>query len=123
MTKTQFTTFISHIIKARHYRGHGIHSPYLYSYVREVIIKKGDLCDLTIKKYPGKKIEITTDTEVALNSDAYISILKSPFKTKAEKKYWKTNRPSKKILTVHLPHYMVIFRDERVHNQHFMIRK
>ncbi len=123
MNRSRFVTYLNHFIKARHYRGHGIHSPYLYSYVREVVIVKGDICKMTIDRYPEKKVQVTDSAEEALNSDAYISIIKKPFKTVEDKKFWHANRPGMNILTIHLPHHIVIFRDNRVHNQHFEIRR
>lgn len=123
MTFAELITYLGHLIKARHFRGHGIHSPYLYSYVREVVIKRGDIYHLTVAKYPGKRIEVVTDVSSALSSDAYITILHRPFRTMDERRLWKTERSGKEFLTIHLPHDIVIFRDERLHNQHFTIRR
>jgi len=123
MTAAELYTYIGHFIKARHYRGHGIHSPYLYAFVREVVLQKGELPKLIADKYPGKEIEIVTNVNEALSSSAYITILHRPFRTFEEKRLWKNARPTKEILTVHLPHDMIIFRDERLHNQHFSIRR
>lgn len=123
MTAYQFLTYVGHFITAGHFRGHGIHSPYLYDFIRSVVIRKGDIVELTRSRYPEKEIEVCNSVEELFNSTAYISFLMEPFRSSSEHALWKSRRAAESCLSIHLPHHIIIFRDPKLNNQHFSVRR
>lgn len=123
MTICKLATRINHFFTAKHYRGHGIHSPFLYDFIREVVIKNDseNIVKAIQNHYAPHRVEQVSSID-GISKGAYIAILESPFVSKSEREKWLNWRGKNKCLTVHLKNYMVIFFDQRLNNQHFKVR-
>ncbi len=48
--------YLGYLLKARHTRGHGIHSPYIYSLVSEVLFDRNDYADYKVFRSIRRKM-------------------------------------------------------------------
>lgn len=123
MTWFELGVRINHFFTAKHYRGHGIHSPYLYDFVRNVLVttKNQDLVQRIEEKYlPHKTIFINSLDNI--DKEAYIAILARPFRSKNHYRKWIAWRKKHPCTSVHLKNFVILFFDNKLQNQHFKIR-
>ena len=123
MTYYQLYSRLRHFFVARHYRGHGIHSPSLYDLVRQVFMKSpSDEIERNLAEvFPNALIISSGDIQV-LESQADIKIVLRPFKSSADYRRWCVWRAENACQSVWLKSALVIFHDPRLQNQHFDIR-
>lgn len=123
MSGYQLYMRLKHLFMARHFRGHGIHSPYLYDFVRNILIRSDirHISEALACHYPSRRI-VDVWSVVEIPTDAYIVVLWGPFRCSADRAEWASWRSSNACLSVWLKRCIVIFFDTRLNDQHFAIR-
>lgn len=123
MTLFELGTRINHFFTAKHFRGHGIHSPFLYDFVRTVVLKdrKKEFVMRVENRYWPNRTQFVNSVD-RIDFFAYAVILSHPFSSRYQYKKWLVWRKKHRCLSVHLPGHIVIFFDRRLQDQHFKIR-
>lgn len=108
MTIYQFYTRIEHLLTARHWRGHGVHSPAMYWFIRNVLI-------------PTRKKDLPA-TIRALYPPHEVALWPNPFATRREKQLFRRWYAENHVVVAHLPGLIVLFFDPKRPKQYFKIR-
>lgn len=111
---------LKHSLTARHYRGHGIHSPFLYDFIRTVLLKSSsqkDMLQRVEEKYNSRPLEISAISEI---SSASIVFLPSNILNHSD--IWSKWRSENECLSIWLKYGILLFFDPKLPNQHFNIR-
>ena len=117
-------TRITHFVTAKHRHGHGIHSPMIYDFVRNVVDgnSRKSLVDRIEDHYPAKKVHYAITPDRLYDYDAFISIIHYPFKSKELNNKWEIWRNNNSCLSISLKNCIVIFWDTQLPNRHYKIR-
>ncbi len=108
MTGYQLKTRWIHFWTARHWRGHGIHSPFLYGFVRGVVLRvpRKEWTRVIFERYGTQQVRL----------------LPEPFTDRREHEMfeaWVAAHPS---AVVELPGLIVVFLDPALQPQRFRVR-
>lgn len=118
-----FYSRLRHFFVAKHYRGHGVHSPFMYDFIRTVVM--GDEAENFIlrveNRYWPNKTKFVSSVD-QLDSFYYVSVLGEPFRSRLQYKKWLQWRSDHKCMSIYLKGYLVVFFDRRLPNQHFVVR-
>ncbi len=108
MTLYQLYTRLEHFFTARHWRGHGVHSPAMYDFIRNVVI-------------PTPKRELPAAIRAAYSPDQ-VALLPNPFATRLEKQAFRQWYAQNHVVVADLPGLIVLFFDPKRPKQYFRIR-
>lgn len=124
MTLYQFRTRIHHLLKAKHWRGHGIHSPMLYSLIREEIMRypKKLLAQRLAFRFGEDRVTVVENArDIAIGMN-YCVILKEPFIDKDQEKIIEQLYQNNHCTMLHCQGFLVIFFDPKLNKQYIMLR-
>lgn len=112
---------------ARHYGGHGIHSPFLYGFLTDLYARprhKGlhQLLDERIEQGEFGSVSYVRSLDQLVKDQSEVVVWEEPFISAQEHLEWKGWRKQNKVLSIWLPRAIVVFRQEKLPNQHFKIR-
>ena len=130
MNRYQLYTRMRHAASARHWRGHGVHSPLMYRFVREVAMplrRRRELPE-AIEAWCGTEWRVAeVDSDDALEKATpagvkTIVLLREPFRSAAERRAFKTWFDRTHVVAAHLQGWLVLFFDPKLQKQYFRIR-
>lgn len=126
MTRYQFYTRLRHALTARHWRGHGIHSPMMYRFVREVVLphRRRRLPEVIAARYGAENVKIVRSvTELTDGKEVkQVVCLCEPFRTARERRDFERWFTNTHVVAVHLQGLLVLFFDQKLQKQFFRIR-
>lgn len=126
MTIYQFYTRLRHAFTAAHWRGYAIHSPMMYRFIREVVIRtrRSRLPDAIAERYGAKNVAVVDSVAelLALDSPRGIVLLREPFRSAAERREFEDWYRGAHVVAAHLQGLMVLFFDPKLQKQFFRIR-
>lgn len=124
MNGFQLRTRVVHFFRARHWRGHGIHSPMVYSLVREVVMRcrKRDLALELIARFGEQRVVVVENVEQVWQNQRYCIILKEPFRSKEQQASWELFYGQKHCTAVICRGWMLVFFDPKLQKQCFWVR-
>ncbi len=109
---------------SKHNNGHGIHSPMIYDFVRNVV--KGnprkDLIERIEDHYPRQKVHFAITPKHLSDSREFISILGHTFNSSMQRREWNKWRKENSCFSVRLKNCIVVFWDPQLPNRHINIR-
>ena len=119
-----FYSRLTHFLSAKHRNGHGIHSPMIYDFVRNVIggNRRKDLIERIEDHYPQKKVHFAITPDNLSGSTEFISILGHTFNSRNQYIKWKRWRKKHPCHSIRLKNCIVIFWDPQLPNRHYKIR-
>lgn len=129
MTRYQLYTRLRHAIRARHWRGHGVHSPLMYRFVREVAmpVRRRELPE-AIKAWCGEEWRVVAvDSVDELETAAFVGtktvvLLREPFRSADERRTFEAWFDRTHVVAAHLQGLLVLFLDPKLQKQFFRIR-
>ncbi|MEG2478915.1 MAG: hypothetical protein RR931_01160 [Mucinivorans sp.] len=108
------------MVKARHYRGYGIHSPFVYNFIRNIVMNRRKKITVQIQQlYPETLI---TENVSELKKIKNVAILYKPFKTKTQEREFDRWFEKNSYVAIHLKECIVVFADKRLQKQLFIVR-
>ncbi len=113
---------LRHFFVARHRKGHGIHSPFLYDFLRAYYLSSGRDKLLTLLKARGFDFVMTESAQELAAATAEVVLWKKPFQNKSELEQWEHWRESNTALSLWLGAYVLVFKNPKLPNQHFVVR-
>lgn len=118
MNNYQILTRINHFFTAKHYHGHGIHSPFLYDFIRQTMkLSYNDILKL-------KNAHIVHNTNELKEIDNYhILIFIEPFVSKIEKEKFRAWFDHNFYAALYFQGMIVIFNNPNLQKQFFKVRK
>lgn len=126
MTIYQFYTRLRHAFTAAHWRGYAIHSPMMYRFIREVVIRtrRGRLPDAIAARYGAENVTVVDSVGelLALNSPRGIVLLREPYRSAQERREFEDWYRDTHVVAAHLQGLMVLFFDPKLQKQFFRIR-
>ena len=125
MTLYQIYTRLWHFFTARYWRGHGLHSPFMYNFVRETVLgnPRKKLPEKIRELYSSYDIlEATHVEELPAVKENMIIMLHRPFLNRCQNKQWKRWYKENHCVAVHLQELLVVFSDKKLQKQFFKIR-
>lgn len=128
MNGYQLKTRIRHFFVAKHWRGHGVHSPMVYSLVREVIMRCSgkDLARELIFRLGEHEVMVVDNvTEISQNiseNRAHCVILREPFRSKEQQTEWEQLYEREHCTALHCQGWLIVFFDPKLQKQYFCIR-
>lgn len=129
MTPYQLYTRFRHAATARHWRGHGVHSPMMYRFVREVVlpVPRRAWTAAIVEQYGAEwqVVEIGSIAElpgVARSEAKTIALLREPFRSAAERREFDAWFGRTHVVAAHLQGLLVLFFDPKLQKQFFRIR-
>ncbi|CDN30176.1 hypothetical protein BN938_0069 [Mucinivorans hirudinis] len=117
MTLYQIATRIAHFFTACHWRGADIHSPFVYSFVREYALENRGA---RLIEAIGVRV-IARVGELDVYPDDMI-ILREPFISGGERALFKKWYEDNHCVVVHFQGLIVIFRNSKLQKQWFKVR-
>lgn len=109
---------IQHFFVARHYRGHGVHSPFLYDFIRKILMKSCSKEDLLTKIHQNYNLlPITSRDFDECNSG--IVFIPNEFLHLGSFQLWRSGRV---CLSLWTKYGVLIFFDPKLPNQHYNLR-
>lgn len=129
MTFYQLYTRLIHALTAVHWRGYAVHSPRMYRFVREVVIRtrRRKLPETIAIKYGLGNVTVvgTIPDLIAvanLEIGPKILLLKEPFRTPAERRQFMAWYGANHVVVAHLQGLLVLFLDPKLQKQYYRIR-
>ena len=125
MTPYQAYTRLRHFFTARHWRGHGVHSPFIYKFVRETALgtPSRELPAKIKAAYPDRNItETIRMEEFPAETENAIIMLREPFRNSRQERLWKRWSETNHCAAVHLQGLLVVFSDKKLQKQFFKVR-
>lgn len=127
MTAYQIYTRLKHSLVAKHWRGHGVHSPMMYDFIRTVVMPtpRKWLAEAIIVRYGGAGNVAVVDSMSGLENErekANVVLLNEPFLTAEERRRFKEWYGDNNVVAVHLQGLMVLFFDTKLKKQFYSIR-
>lgn len=117
MTLYQLYTRLKHFFTAKHWHGAAIHSPMMYAFVREhALTHRGERL---IEKIAVPTVDSVRDL---CNVKSDIIILRQPFKSRAEKELFTKFYAENHVVIAHFQGLIVIFFDQKLQKQQYVIR-
>lgn len=124
MTGYQLYTRLRHAVTARHWRGHGIHSPMMYRFVRETVLpcSRRELPEVIAARYGG--VSVGSFEELAARSDSGSGVVmwRAPFRSARERRAFERWFAETHVVAAHLQGLLVLFFDPKLQKQFFRIR-
>lgn len=125
MTFYQLYTRFRHAFTAAHWRGYAVHSPMMYRFIREVVIRSSRK-GLTgaIQAYYGAENVGVADSvpELIAHDQKPVMLLREPFRSAAERREFEAWYAETHVVAAHLQGLMVLFFDPKLQKQFFRIR-
>lgn len=129
MTLFQIYTRIVHMFTALHWRGYAIHSPMMYSFVREVVITSPrKVLPRKIEQRYSQQSVASFDSvakfasEVAVNKSIDVAMIVEPYISRAERDLMYKWHAENHAVVVHLQGLLVLFFDPKLQKQFYKIR-
>ncbi|MDE5945194.1 MAG: hypothetical protein K2G93_06390 [Rikenella sp.] len=130
MNRYQLYTRLRHAIRARHWRGHGVHSPLMYRFVREVAmpVRRRQELPTAIATWGAAEWRIVTVESVAeltateVAERKTIVLLREPFRSADERRTFEAWFAQTHVVAAHLQGLLVLFLDPKLQKQFFRIR-
>lgn len=125
MTGYQRYTRLRHFFTARHWRGYAVHSPFMYRFMREVVIRSSrkDLPRKIEDYFAGENITILDRVNQLPDKNiSGLALIREPFFDRREETLWKEWYGTHHCAAVHFQGLMVIFFDKKLQKQFYTIR-
>ncbi len=126
MTRYQLYTRLRHALTARHWRGHGIHSPMMYRFVREVVLpqRRRRLPEVIAIRYGAENVKIVRSVAELTDGEGSkrVVCLLEPFRTAQERRDFDRWFTETHVVAAHLQGLLVLFFDPKLQKQFFRIR-
>lgn len=131
MNRYQLYTRFRHAATAGHWRGHGIHSPMMYRFVREVAmpVRRRALAAAIVERYGAERVAAVDSVAelTALPADEAagtkrIVLLREPFRSAGERKTFAGWFNRTHVVAAHFQGLLVLFFDPKLQKQFFRIR-
>lgn len=125
MTPYQLYTRLLHAFTAVHWRGYAVHSPLMYRFVREVVIRnpRRKLPAAIAAKYGTENVAvIDTVSELPAITGKPVVLLREPFRSRAERNTFRAWYAAHHVVAAHLQGLVVLFFDPKLQKQYFRIR-
>lgn len=125
MTGYQLYIRLRHALTARHWRGHGIHSPMMYRFVREVVLpqRRRRLPEVIATRYGAENVRFVHSVAEVTDGEAKrVVCLLEPFRTARERRDFERWYAETHVVAAHLQGLLVLFFDPKLQKQFFRIR-
>lgn len=125
MTGYQLYIRLRHALTARHWRGHGIHSPMMYRFVREVVLpqRRRRLPEVIATRYGAENVRFVRSVAEVTDGEAKrVICLLEPFRTARERRDFERWYAETHVVAAHLQGLLVLFFDPKLQKQFFRIR-
>lgn len=126
MTGYQFYTRLRHALTAAHWRGYAVHSPMMYRFIRDVVIRSSrQRLAGAIQAYYGAENVVVVGSVpelLALDSPPAVVLLREPFRSVRERKEFEAWYEGTHVVAAHLQGLVVLFFDPKLQKQFFRIR-
>lgn len=122
-TPYQLRTRIWHFFHGYHWRGAAIHSPMMYGFVREVVMAgpKRSLIRRIMDHYPTRQV-LVVDCVEDIRPGFSVVVLREPFLDREQHLAWERWYQQNHCVAAHLQGCIVIFTDQRLQKQYYIIR-
>lgn len=125
MTGYQLYMRLRHAFTAVHWRGYAVHSPMMYRFIREVVIRSSRRrLPASIMAYYGLENVGIADSvaELVAHEPKPVILLREPFRLAAERREFEAWYAETHVVAAHLQGLMVFFFDPKLQKQFFRIR-
>lgn len=114
MTLCETYTRLRHALTAGHWRGSAVHSPFVYRFIREVVVphRRSDLPQSIASAYAGRM------------ASGSLVLIERPFARPGERRRIKAwfRRPETHATLIHLQGLLVIFLDPALQKEWYNVR-
>lgn len=125
MTFYQLYTRLLHAFTAAHWRGYAVHSPMMYRFVREVVIRSSrrKLPETIMARYGAENVGIVDSVaDLLAHEPKQVILLREPFRSAAERREFEAWYAETHVVAAHLQGMMALFFDPKLQKQFFRIR-
>lgn len=125
MTFYQLYTRFRHAFTAAHWRGYAVHSPMMYRFIREVVIRSSrrKLPEAIISRYGVENVGVVDSVAgLIVHERKQVILLREPFRSSAEHRMFEDWYVRTHVVAAHLQGLMVLFFDPKLQKQFFRIR-
>lgn len=125
MNRYQLYTRLKHALRATHWRGHTVHSPMMYRFIREVVLptRRRQLTDTIVRRYGEERVAVVESVkELQAVTDKEIVVLREPFRSADERHAFEAWLGRTHVVVAHLQGLLVLFFDPKLQKQFFRIR-
>ncbi|WP_298064911.1 hypothetical protein [uncultured Rikenella sp.] len=125
MTGYQLYTRLRHAFTAVHWRGYAVHSPMMYRFIREVVIRtpRRKLPEAIGRRYGAGNVAVVDSVEELLAVlPKPVAVLREPFRSACERRQFEEWYGRTHVVGAHLQGLLVLFFDPKLQKQFFRIR-
>lgn len=126
MNGYQLYTRLRHALTAAHWRGYAVHSPMMYRFIREVVIRSSRrrLPEFIAEYYGHENVTVVDSVEelLTLNSPQTVVLLREPYRSTRERRRFEEWYAGVHAVGAHLQGLLVLFFDPKLQKQFFRIR-
>lgn len=125
MTFYQLYTRFRHAFTAAHWRGYAVHSPMMYRFIREVVIRSSrrKLPETIIARYGVENVGfVDSVADLITHEPKQVILLREPFRSAQERREFEEWYGRTHVVAAHLQGLMVLFFDPKLQKQLFRIR-
>lgn len=125
MTAYQIYTRLNHALTAKHWRGAAVHSPMMYDFIREVVMKhpRKRLIGAIVARYGAPDTAVAdTVEELSRTTGKMVVLLREPFRSAAQRKEFDQWYRQTHVVVAHLQGLLVLFFDPKLQKQYYKIR-
>lgn len=125
MTFYQLYTRLRHAFTAVHWRGYAVHSPMMYRFIREVVIRSSrrKLPDAIAARYSVENVGVVDSVaDLITHEPKQVILLREPFRSAVERREFEVWYEGMHVVAAHLQGLMVLFFDPKLQKQFFRIR-
>lgn len=124
MTPYRIYYRLTHFFTARHWRGHSVHSPMMFAFIREVVVpfKGRKRLDALLGYLGEENVFVTDDAHRLVECPLPVAVLRQPFRCAREYRVFQEFYGSNHLVAALLPDMIVLFFDPKLQKQYYRIR-